>query len=124
MEKISQRRSLKLSATQRKELVEHRDHDRRPDIRERCAALLKIAEGEAPYAVARRGLLKRRLPDTVYGWLNLYEQEGLEGLLTRRHGGNHRSPFCRSGEGLGAIAGGTGGGSSPRGGSYARRPSA
>jgi transposase len=76
-------------------LIWHRNHDPHPDLRERCAALLKVAEGETPYAVARGGLLKPRDPDTVYGWLDLYEREGLLGLLLRRHGGPRRRPLDR-----------------------------
>jgi hypothetical protein len=38
-------------------------------VRERCGALLKIAAGHSPHAVATQGLLKPRDPDTVYGWL-------------------------------------------------------
>jgi hypothetical protein len=41
-------------------------------MREKAAALLKIAAGQSPHAVARSGLLKPRDPDTVYGWLNHY----------------------------------------------------
>ena len=87
---------MTLSKTQKKELTGCRDHDPRPDIRERCAAMLKIAEGQSPHAVAQEGLLKRRDPDTVYGWLDRYEQQGLEGLQSGRHGGNRRRPFRRA----------------------------
>lgn len=87
---------MELSQTQQKELTKYRDHDPRPDIRERCAAMLKIAEGQSPHAVAQEGLLKRRDPDTVYGWLDRYEQQGLEGLQSGRHGGNRRRPFRRA----------------------------
>lgn len=85
-----QRRTLALSAEQRTELLYHRDHDSKPYVRERCAALLKIADGQAPYAVANTGLLKNRDPDTVYAWLDYYQDEGLPGLLAHQHGGNHR----------------------------------
>ena len=98
------RRTLELSGAQRKGLTECLNHDRRPDIRERCAAILKIAEGHAPYAVAREGLLKHRDPDTVYGWLDRYEEHGLEGLLRGRHGGDRRSPFRRAGSGPAVAA--------------------
>lgn len=87
------RRTLPLTATQERELTDHRDHDPRPDIRERCAAMLKIAAGEAPYAVARHGLLRPRDPDTVYHWLDRYRADGLDGLIAHRHGGNRRPPF-------------------------------
>lgn len=66
-------RSLKLSAQERVELEQMRDHDARPYLRERAAALLKIADGMAPSVVAERGLLKRRHRETVFIWLGEYE---------------------------------------------------
>ncbi len=87
---MPQRRTLSLNATQRQELLHHRDHDPHPYVRERCAALLKIADGQSPHAVARPGLLKPRDPDTVYAWLNWYEREGLRSVLAFHHGGAHR----------------------------------
>lgn len=84
---MPQRRTLTLNETQRQELLHHRDHDPRPYVRERCAALLKIAAGQSPHAVAQHGLLKRRDPDTIYAWLNWYEREGLRSVLYFRHGG-------------------------------------
>jgi|SRR5215813_1943759 len=87
---MAARRTLELKTKQRQELEEYRDHDARPYVRERCGAVLKIAAGQAPHAVATQGLLKPRDPDTVYGWLQLYESEGLAGLLAHQHGGDHR----------------------------------
>jgi hypothetical protein len=87
---MAQRRTLELDEAQRQELMRCRDHDPRPDIRERCAAILKIAAGMTAHTVARVGLLKQRDPDTVYGWLNAYVGGGLAGLLARRHGGPRR----------------------------------
>lgn len=83
-------RTLELTAKQRQALEEHRDHNERPYVRERCSALLKIAEGQAAHWVARHGLLKPRDPDTVYFWLNVYERDGLPGLLAHQHGGPGR----------------------------------
>ena len=91
-------RTLKLSKRQQKKLEQCRDHDLRPDIRERCAAVLKISAGQSAHAVAQRGLQKPRDPDTVYGWLNRYEEGGLVGLQSRRQGGNRRRPFRRAGD--------------------------
>ncbi len=88
---MPQRRTLSLTETQRQELLYHRDHDCRPYVRERCGALLKIADGLAPHAVAVRGLLRGRRPDTVYAWLGHYQAEGLPGLLAHQQGGDHRS---------------------------------
>lgn len=76
-----QRRTLSLSDEQRAELLYRRNHDAKPYVRERCVALLKIADGQCPYAVANTGLLKHRDPDTVYAWLDYYQEQGLPGLL-------------------------------------------
>lgn len=88
---MGRRRTLTLTDEARDELIEYRDHHPSPQVRERCAAMLKIAEGHAPHWVAKQGLLKKRDPDTVYEWLNLYETDGLVALLTRKQGGDRRS---------------------------------
>ena len=85
------RRRLTLTDTERQALKQHRDHNPHPQARERCAALLKIAEGQSPHEVAQTGLLKPRDPDTVYRWLNQYEAGGMAGLLSRLQGGKRRS---------------------------------
>ena len=83
---MAARRTLELKTKQRQELAEYRDHDARPYMRERCEALLKIAGGATPHAVARQGLLRPRDPDTLYGWLQIYEAEGVSGLVAHQHG--------------------------------------
>lgn len=83
-------RTLTLDEASRKQLKEHRDHDRRAYVRERAAALLKIADGASPAEVARSGLLRRRKEDTVYTWLNRYVKSGLAGLLIGK--GRGRKP--------------------------------
>lgn len=85
-----QRRTLALSDDERAELLSHRDHDPKPYVRERCAAVLQIAEGHSPHAVANDGLPRGRDPDTVYAWLDYYQHQGLPGLLAHQHGGNRR----------------------------------
>jgi len=87
---MAARRTLELRTKQRQELEQYRDHDARPYMRERCGALLKIVAGETPHAVARQGLLKPRDPDTLYGWLRIYEEEGVNGLVAHQHGGERR----------------------------------
>jgi hypothetical protein len=88
--KMATQRTLTLTKRQRQELEDHRDHHPAAYVRERCSALLKVADGQAAHAVARRGLLKPRDPDAVYAWLDFYETEGLVGLIGHRQGGNHR----------------------------------
>lgn len=90
-----QRRTLTLTDRQRAELVALRDHDRRPYLRERAAALLRIADGESPHAVARRGILKPHAPDTLYDWLDRYTAQGSTGLIQQRRGSRGFSPSAR-----------------------------
>ena len=82
------RRTLTLTEDQRHELLELRDHDDRPYVRERSAAILKIAEGQTPHRVARQGLLKPRDPDTLYSWLDRYQDAGAPGLIAHPQGGS------------------------------------
>ena len=83
-------RTLTLKTIEEQELINYRDHDSRPYVRERCSAILKIAEGHSAHWVAQNGLLKARNPDTVYGWLNVYEAEKLAGLEKHQQGGPRR----------------------------------
>jgi hypothetical protein len=87
---MANRRTLRLKTREQRELAHYRDHDARPYVRERCSAVLRIAAGETPHAVARQGVLKPRDPDTLYGWLDLYEEEGMAGLLAHQQGGDRR----------------------------------
>jgi hypothetical protein len=82
------RRTLILSDEQRQELLRLRDHDPRPYVRERGAAILKIAEGSSPHRVATRGLLKPRDPDTIYAWLDRFQAAGASGLIAHPQGGS------------------------------------
>jgi hypothetical protein len=81
-------RRISLTEEQRQELLGLRDHDPRPYVRERGAAILKIAEGQSPHRVAQSGLLKPRDPDTIYAWLDRYETDGVAGLIAHPHGGS------------------------------------
>lgn len=87
---MTQRHTLMLTKEQKVVLQKVRDHDLRPWARERCAAILKIGDGQSPHGVAQNGLLKVRDPDTVYFWLKLYTAGGVETLLTRQPGGIRR----------------------------------
>jgi hypothetical protein len=87
---MTTRRTLRVKTREQRELVYYRDHDARPYVRERCGAVVKIAEGQTPHAVAKQGLLKPRDPDPLYGWLGVSEVEGVAGLLAHQHGGDRR----------------------------------
>jgi Homeodomain-like domain len=87
---MCQRRSLPLTDEQRQQLLHYRDHHPKPFVRERAAALLQIAAGHSPHAVARAGILRPRHPDTVYAWLDTFLAEGLDGLRAHQQGGFRR----------------------------------
>lgn len=74
---------LELTPAARAELVAARDTAARAYVRERAAALVKIADGAVAAEVARTGLLRPREPDTVYRWLRRYRAEGIAGLTMR-----------------------------------------
>ena len=87
---MANRRTVKLKTREQRELEYDRDHDTRPYVRERCGAILKIADGATPHAGARHGLLQPRDPATLYGRVQGYEEEGGAGLLAHQHGGDRR----------------------------------
>jgi transposase len=74
-------RSLDLNPADRAALAHAASQDPRPYYRERCAALLKIADGTSVRQVAQHGLLRRRRPETVADWLHRYQATGLDGLV-------------------------------------------
>lgn len=78
---MPRRRYLALTAEQRQLLTRWRDRHPKPYVRERAAALLKVAEGLPAAQVARTGLFRPRKTDTVYHWLDRFEQHGPDGLL-------------------------------------------
>jgi hypothetical protein len=73
---MAKRRTLEPTPEQYTYLVKMRDHDKRPYLRERAAALLKVASGDSPHHVARHGLLRPRDPDSVYRWLDDFIRNG------------------------------------------------
>ena len=70
---------IQLSEKQRQELRHIRGHHAKAFLRERAAAVLKVADGELVQHVAERGLLKRHEPETVKGWIEQYLSAGLAG---------------------------------------------
>ncbi len=82
--------TLVLSAADRTALMRLRDTAPKASLRERAAALLKVADGQPAAHVARAGLLRGRDPDTRSAWLNRYRAEGVAGLTIRP--GRGRTP--------------------------------
>lgn len=81
---MASRRTLTLDAEQRQTLQEMRDHHPKPYLRQRAAALLKIADGESANHVARFGLHKQIEVDQIYTWLDRYQSGGIAGLYIRK----------------------------------------
>ena len=81
---------IKLSESQRKELEAMRDHHAVAYLRERAAAILKIAEGHSGLQTARHLLNRAHWQDTIYEWVKRYLAEGAEGLKMRS--GRGRKP--------------------------------
>lgn len=97
---------LDLNEMQRAELEQLRDHAKQPYLRERGAALLKVADGWSGQKTARQGLLKPRYKETVCEWVRRYRQEGLKGLEIRKGRGRKPAYFphlSRSQNGTGST---------------------
>jgi Helix-turn-helix domain len=74
---------ISLSAEQEAELVQLRDHSPKPHLRERAAAILKVAAGATIKQVAEQGLLRPRDEETVSAWIGRYREQGTAGLGVR-----------------------------------------
>lgn len=80
---MAQARQVELSQEQEQELTRVRDTHEKAYMRERAAAILKVAGGRSMLQVAKHGLLKPRRYETVSEWISRYEAEGLDGLLVQ-----------------------------------------
>lgn len=91
--------ALVLSDAERDELHEFVRHHPKPYVRERASALLKLADGQLYWFVARYGLLRHHAPDTLHDWVVRYKAEGIQGLLVRPGAGRKPafSPFLCDG---------------------------
>jgi transposase len=103
------RREIRLTKEQREELQEVVRRDPKAYRRERASAILQVADGAVASRVAASGLLVRRDPDTVYGWLDRYEERGVAGLTIAAGRGRTPGHFPPSAERRGRGAGRAGG---------------
>ncbi len=81
---------IELTEEARHQLEQMRDTDAKAYMRERAAAILKIADGMSANQTAKQGLLKPRKCDTVCDWVNRYKADGIKGLYI--HSGRGRKP--------------------------------
>ncbi len=81
---------VELSNEQSEELEKVRDRHEKAYMRERAAAVLKVASGETLTAVGEHGLLKRHKLDTIHRWIKDYLSQGLEGWVIKK--GRGRKP--------------------------------
>jgi transposase len=102
---MSRTHGFSLSAEQQAELTRLRDHHPKPYLRERAAALLKVAAGAPIAHVAAHGLLRPRDEETVSAWIARYRQQGVAGLGVRPGRGrkpasaqNHATPAAAAAE--------------------------
>jgi transposase len=72
--------NIELTEKQKIELLDVRDHDPKPYMRERAAAILKIASGYSGRDTALNRLNRPHWQDTVYEWVKRYQASGIEGL--------------------------------------------
>ena len=79
-----------LSAPQRAALLDVRDHSLKPYLRERAAALLKIADGLSGREVAHHRLNRSHGQNTIYEWVKRYQAQGITGLKIKS--GRGRKP--------------------------------
>lgn len=81
---------IELNPAQRQELEQARNQHAKAYVRERAAAILKVAERQSLRQVAYHGLLRRHAPETVKTWCERYLAQGLRGLRVRE--GRGRKP--------------------------------
>lgn len=84
---------VELTAVQRTELEALRDRHPQAYLRERAAAVLKVATGETLTEVGERGLLKRHEPETVHGWIKAYLKHGVAGWKIKAGRGRKAAYF-------------------------------
>lgn len=79
MKAMPKRIQIELSEAQIQELERTRHQSPKPQLRERAAAVLKVAQGQTVTEVAENGLLIRHEPETIHSWIKAYLKDGLEG---------------------------------------------
>jgi transposase len=71
---------LELTDQQRADLQRLRQRAHKAYLRERAAALLKVADGQSARQVAAHGLLTSHSHRTICEWVTRFQADGLHGL--------------------------------------------
>jgi len=87
---MAQPRCMDLTAAQAEELQWVRDHHQKAYMRERAAAILKVASCLSMLQVSLHGLLKPWRYETISEWISRYERGGVAGLQVQA--GRGRKP--------------------------------
>jgi hypothetical protein len=67
----------------RQALLQAAKHHAKPYVREKAKALLLVLRGLPAATVAVQYLVPAREPDTLYAWMDRFEQAGVAGLLVQ-----------------------------------------
>ncbi len=59
-------------------------HDKRPEVRQRCTAIRLLHLGHKPEQIAKMQAVSK---PTIYGWINRWRSEGVEGLANKPKSG-------------------------------------
>ena len=78
------RLKIRLAGRHLKQLEHLAGTHQKPQLRERAAAILKVAQGQSVHQVAKTGLLTERHPSTVYGWIEQYFTHGIHAWENER----------------------------------------
>ena len=87
--------NVRLDHDQVAELTLLRDNSPKPYVRERAAAILKVASGWSVRRVALHGLLRPRRPETIADWIDRYLTAGPDGLEVATGRGRKTAPTRR-----------------------------
>lgn len=101
--------TVRLSDDQVAELTRLRDQHPKPYVRERAAAILKVAAGWSVRSVAQQGLLQPRRPETVRDWIHRFLTTGRDGLVVSDGRGRKSSSSRGASCGRGGDTGSKGG---------------
>ena len=88
-------RTLTLNSDQRQELDHLLRRGEPAHMRQKAQALLLVHQGIPAARVARDHLMPARQPDTLYRWLNRYEQGGIAALRVQEGRGRKPAFFRR-----------------------------